>query len=469
MADRLTPLDASILYLESSETPMHAGNVAIFDEPAGGFDYDALVALVADRITLVPRYRQKVRPVFGRLARPLWVDDADFDLTYHVRRSALPRPGADEQLRELVARVLSRPLDRDRPLWEMYLVEGLAGGRFAVLSKTHHAIVDEITAVDIGQVILDDTPEPRLTSTAEPWRPQPGPGPLDLFADAVAEVVRHPNTVVDQVRTGLTGLEHAAQRVIGNVGGLAEAARAAVRPAPPGPLNVPIGSQRRFETVDAPLERYRRIRTAQGGTVNDVVLATLAGALRGWMMTRGEAVRTDSSMRALVPVSVQAPPTGNDVAVVGNQVASYLLDLPIGEPNPIVRLQRISYGMRAHADTGRAVSARALVELAGFAPSTLHALGARVASRMSRRLFNLIVTNVPGPQVPLYAAGARLSASYPVVPLTPGQAVAVGVTSYDGTVHYGLYGDRDAMPDLAVLSQCITDALDELLEASASR
>lgn len=456
------------MYLETAETPMHAGSVAIFDEPAGGFDYDALVGLVGDRIALVPRYRQKVRPVLGRLVRPVWVDDPDFDLTYHVRRSALPRPGTDEQLRELVARVLSRPLDRDRPLWEMYLVEGLSGRRFAVLSKTHHAIVDGVTAVNIGQLILDDTPEPRAT-TAEPWHPEPVPGWLDLLAGAVADAARHPTTVVDQMRTALVGVEHAAHRVMGNVGGLAEAARAAVRPAPPGPLNVPIGSQRRFETVDASLEDYRRIRKVHGGTVNDVVLATLAGALRFWLMTRGEPVSPDSSLRALVPVSVQAPPAGPDAASVGNQVASYLVDLPIGEPSPVVRVQRISYAMRAHADTGRAVSASALVELAGFAPATLHAMGARVTSGLSRRLFNLIVTNVPGPQTPLYAAGARMSASYPVVPLTAGQALAIGVTSYDGAVHYGLYADRDAMPDLAVLAQCIREALDEMLEAAATR
>ena len=457
-----------MLYLEAAETPMHAGNVAIFDEPPGGFDYDALVGLVEDRIGFVPRYRQKVRPVLGRLVRPVWVDDPDFDLTYHVRRSALPRPGTDAQLRELVARVLSRPLDRDRPLWEMYLVEGLSGRRFAVLSKTHHAIVDGVTAVNIGQLILDDTQEPRVT-IAEPWHPEPGPGWVDLLAGAVADAARHPTTVVDQVRTGLVGIEHAAQRVVGNVGGLAEAAWAAVRPAPPGPLNVPIGSQRRFETVDASLEEYRRIRKVHGGTVNDVVLATLAGALRFWLMTRGEPVSPDSSLRALVPVSVQAPPAGPDVASVGNQVASYLVDLPIGEPSPVVRLQRISYAMRAHADTGRAVSASALVELAGFAPATLHAMGARVASGLSRRLFNLIVTNVPGPQTPLYAAGARMSAAYPVIPLTACQAVAIGVTSYDGAVHYGLYADRDAMPDLAVLAQCIRDALEEMLEAAAAR
>lgn len=467
MSDRLTPLDASFIYFEAAETPMHVGSVAVFEEPAGGFDYDRLVALIEDRIAFVPRYRQRIQPVIGRLARPVWVDDADFDLTYHVRRSALPRPGGDEQLRELVARVISRPLDRERPLWEMYLVEGLAGGRFAVLSKTHYAVVDGVTAVDIGQVILDETPEPRETGPDQ-WQPEPGPSRVDLVVGALTETIKRPGTVFEQVRSGLAGIEHGAHRILDNIGGLAATARAAVRSAPPSPLNVDIGSQRRFVTVDASLDDFRNIRSAHGGTVNDVVLATLAGALRVWMLTRGEAVRPDSTIRALVPVSVRATADGEQPAV-GNRVASYLVDLPIGEPNPVMRLQRISYAMRAHADTGQAVGARALAELAGFAPPTLHALGARVASDFSRRLFNLIVTNVPGPQVPLYAAGARLLAPYPVVPLAKGQAVSVGVTSYDGRVHYGINADWDAMPDLHVLAQCITDALEELLDTTRVR
>lgn len=466
MPDRLSPLDASFLYFEAAETPMHAGSVAIFAEPSDGFDYDRLVELIDDRIALVPRYRQRMQFILGRLARPVWVDDTDFDLTYHVRRSALPRPGNDEQLYELVSRVMSRPLDRDRPLWEMYLVEGLSEGRFAVLSKTHHAVVDGITAVDIGQVILDETPEPCETGPQR-WQPEPGPGRIGLLASAVSETVRRPVTLIEQARAGMAGLEHQAQRVLDNLGGLAATARAAARPAPPSPLNVDIGAQRRFTTVDASLDDYRRIRTAHGGTVNDVVLATLAGALRVWLLTRGEAVRPDTSVRALVPVSVRSTGDG-DSPTVGNRVASYLVDLPVGEGNPVVRLQRVSFAMRAHSDTGQAVGARALAELAGFAPATLHSLGARVASGFSRRLFNLIVTNAPGPQVPLYAAGARLLASYPVVPLARGQALSVGVTSYDGGVHYGFNADWAAMPDLHVLAQCVTDALEELLDTVGS-
>jgi diacylglycerol O-acyltransferase / wax synthase len=467
MADRLSPLDASFVYFEAAETPMHVGSVAVFEEPAVGFDYDRLVELIEDRIAFVPRYRQRIQPVIGRLARPVWVDDTDFDLTYHVRRSALPRPGREDQLRELVARVMSRPLDRERPLWEMYLVEGLDGGRFAVLSKTHHAVVDGVTAVDIGEVILDDSPQPRTTGPDQ-WQPEPGPSRLDLVVGALTDTVKRPGSVVDQMRSGLAGIEHGAHRVLDNLGGLAATARAAVQAAPPGPLNVDIGSQRRYATVDAPLDHYRQIRAAHGGTINDAVLATLTGALRVWLLTRGEAVRTDSYVRALVPVSVRASADGQEPAV-GSRVASYLVDLPVGEANPVMRLQRITFAMQAHADTGQAVGARALAELAGFAPPTLHALGARVASDLSRRLFNLIVTNVPGPQVPMYAAGARLVASYPVVPLARGQAVSVGVTSYDGIVHYGINADWDAMPDLHVLAQCITDALEELLETARSR
>jgi diacylglycerol O-acyltransferase / wax synthase len=467
MPDRLSPLDASFVYFEAPETPMHVGSVALFEEPPDGFDYDRLVALIADRIAFVPRYRQRIQPVLGRLARPVWVDDTDFDLTYHVRRSALPRPGRDDQLRELVARVMSRPLDRERPLWEMYLVEGLAGGRFAVLSKTHHAVVDGVTAVDIGEVILDDSPQPR-ESGPDQWQPQPGPSRVDLVVGALTETVKRPGTVLEQLQSGLAGIEHSAQRALDNLGGLAATARAAVRAAPASPLNVNIGSQRRYATVDVSLDHFRKIRDAHGGTVNDVVLTTLAGALRVWLLTRGEAIRPGSTVRALVPVSVGATADGPAPAV-GSRVASYLVDLPVGEANPVVRLQRVSYAMRAHSDTGQAVGARALAELAGFAPATLHSLGARVAADLSRRLFNLIITNVPGPQVPMYAAGARLLASYPVVPLARGQAVSVGVTSYDGAAHFGLNADWDAMPDLDVLAQCISDALDELLETTRGR
>ena len=459
--DRLGPLDVSFLYFEDRDTPMNVGSVAVFQAP-GGFDYEGLVDLIRDRIALVPRYRQRVRPIPGRLANPVWVDDQEFDLDYHVRRSALPKPGTDDQLHELVARVMSRPLDRARPLWEMYLVEGMSGDRFAVLSKTHHAVVDGVSAVDIGAVILDDMPEPRDTLPDE-WQPAPEPGWHALVAGALAETVRRPRSLVDSFRVGIADFEHTANRAFGALSGVTAAAiRTMARPAPSLPLNGPISAKRRFATADTALDTYRRIRAAHGGTVNDVVLATVAGALRTWLLTRGEPVRASTSIRALVPVSVRRP---DEKGSLGNRISSFLVDLPVGEPNPVVRLQRISDAMQAHKDSGQAVAAEALVGLAGFAPPTLHALGARVASSVSRRVFNLIVTNVPGPQVPLYASGARLLTAYPVVPLAHGQAVAIGVTSYDGGLYYGVNADRDGMPDVGVLAQCLVDALDELAEA----
>lgn len=460
MPARLSPLDVSYLYLEEAATPMHVGSVAVFEQPERDFDYQRLLALVDDRIAFVPRYRQRVRWVPGWLANPVWVDDAHFDLTYHVRRSALPRPGSDQQLCELVARIMGRRLDRDRPLWEMYLVEDLADGRFAIVSKTHQAVVDGVTAVEIGQVILDSTPAPR-SSIADGWHPRREPSSAELVADALFDVARRPNAVVDTVRTGLGDVRHTAGRALGAVGGLAATALTVSRGTPDLPLNTQIGPHRRYTTVDTDLESYRQVRAAHGGTVNDVVLATVTGALRAWLLTRGEPVRSATTVRAMVPVSVR---DDHGADALGNRVSGLLVDLPVGEASPVVRLHRISYAMRAHKETGQAVGADALVGLAGFAPPTLHALGARVASDLSRRLFNLQVTNAPGPQEPLYAAGARLLAAYPVSPLAQGQALAIGVTSYAGSVFYGVNADRDAMSDVEVVGQCLVEALDELVD-----
>ncbi len=473
MSNRLTPLDVSFLYLEEPTTVMHVGSVLVFDAPAAGFDYDTLVRHIAARIAFVPRYRQRVRQVPGRLANPLWVDDQRFDLSYHVRRSALPRPGTMAQLRDLVARVMPRHLDRSRPLWEAYVVEGLEGGRFAVVTKSHQALVDGVNAVDLAQVILDDTPS-ATTLPADTWHASREPSLVELITGAVADAVQRPTQVVDTLRAGVGDLRVNADKVLGALGSLA---RTAASPAPDSPLNVEIGEHRRFGTVATELETYREIRAfhATGGrrrkakgsvdaaiSVNDVVLATLAGALREWMLTRGARVAPTTSLRAMVPVSVRAddPTSGESLA----RVEQLLVDLPLGEPNATVRLQQIAYQTKAHADTGRAVPARRLAEVGGFAPSTLHSLGARVASGLSRRVFNLLVTNVPGPQNPLYAAGAELLQTYPVIPLAKGQGLAVGLTSYQGGVFYGLNADREAMPDLDVLCQCVSESLEELRE-----
>ncbi|CAN5568827.1 wax ester/triacylglycerol synthase family O-acyltransferase [soil metagenome] len=462
MADRLSPLDVSFLYLEGRATPMHVGGLAIFAMPKAGFDYDTLASLIEKRISLVPRYRQKIKWVPGHLASPVWVDDAEFDLSYHVRRSALPRPGSDDQLRELVARVQSRPLDRNRPLWEMYLVEGLASNRFAIITKTHHAMVDGISAIDISQVILDSTPVPREIPD-DLWMPRPEPGAASLVVDAVSELVKRPTAVVDTMRIGLADMRNVTASVAGAVTGLLAAARIAARPAPVSPLNAPIGSQRRFAIARTDLDDYKKVRKQVDSTVNDVVLATVAGAIRGWLLSRGESVTPASVVRAMVPVSVRGD---SESGQLGNRVSSYLVDLPVGEPNPVVRLSQVSYAMKAHKESGQSVGADALVALSGFAPPTLHAMGARAASSFTRRLFNVVVTNVPGPQFPLYAAGARMLEMYPVVPLATGQALSIGLTSYDGGVYFGLNADRDAMYDADVLASLIEESLAELVEAT---
>jgi diacylglycerol O-acyltransferase len=470
MTQRLRSADLAFLAAESASTPMHNATLEVFAPPAedGGFDYDRLVGLIGDRIAFVPRYRQRIRTVPGRLASPVWVDDDDFDLTYHVRRSALPRPGSMDQLLELVARIMSRQLDRSRPLWEVYLIEGLQGeggeaNRFAILSKSHQILVDGVSTIDLGQVILDVDAEPRQT-VPDDWSPTPEPSQTALVADAIRDTVQDP-------RLGVVTARHNAQSVLRTASTLGGRALQTVnalssrRPAPDSPLAAVLSEQRRFATVRTDLEDYRRVRAEHGGTVNDVILATVTGGLRSWLMTRAESLRASRALRAMVPMSVidgDLEPTS-----LGSQVSGHLLNLPVGEASPVVRLHQVSYALKAHKETGRAVAADRLAGVAGFAPTTFHALGGRVAAEETRRGFNLVVTNVPGPQFPLYAAGARMLESYPVPPLLAGHALAIGVTSYDGAVYFGLTGDRDAVPDLDVLGQCLVEALEELVDSAS--
>ena len=476
MSDRLSPLDVSFLYLEERTTPMHVGSVMLFSPGPAGLDHARLVRHLDARIALVPRYRQRIRFVPGRIANPVWVDDERFDISYHVRRSALPRPGTQEQLEELVARVQARRLDRSRPLWEVNVVEGLQDGGFAVVTKVHQALVDGVHAVDLGQVVLDDDEdghEPPLHT----WRPGREPSFVELVASAVTDTLRRPQQLAETARAGLGDLLSAGGKAVDALGGLAFAAQQATRSQGRMPLNAEIGGHRRFAMLATDLDDYRRVRAHHlaarpagpdddpGTTINDVVLATLTGALRLWLQGRGVGVGPGSAVRALVPMSVKAQQP-SDAGAIGSRVASLLVDLPTGEPSPLMRLHQVAYQTRAHREAGQALSAPAIAGIAGFAPPTLHSLGARVASGLSRRLFNLVVTNVPGPQHPLFLDGARLLASYPVIPLARGQALAVGLTSYDGGVHYGLNGDRDAMPDLDELRRCIVESLAELVEAA---
>jgi diacylglycerol O-acyltransferase len=462
MSQRLRASDLALLARESPRTPMHNVTLEIFDPRDSGFDYDALVAHIEDRIAFVPRYRQRLRRVPGRLANPVWIDDADFELAYHVRRSALPRPGSMEQLRELTARIASRRLDPARPLWEVYFVEGLADGRVAVLAKSHEILVDGIATVDLGQVLLDVDPGPRQV-VPEEWSPHPEPTPAGLVAGALQETLRNPRLALATVQGGAQRVGRSAGAAVTRVGEVAGALTNTRRP-PASPFNIEPSAQRRVLCVRTAFKDYRKVRRAHGGTVNDVVLATLTGALRAWLMTRADPVGSGRRIRALVPMSVideELEPTS-----LGSQVIAHLVDLPIGETSPVVRLHQVSYALRAHRETGKAVAADRIAGVAGFAPTTFHALGARLAAADDHNA-NLVITNVPGPQFPMFLAGAEMVETYPVPPLHPGFGLSIGVTSYDGGVYYGITADRDALPDIDVLGQCVTEALDELVDSAS--
>jgi diacylglycerol O-acyltransferase / wax synthase len=460
MGERLRARDLAFLTAETPTAPRHNATVEVFDPGSSGFDHATLIHLIGERIAFVPRYRQRVRRVPGHVANPVWSDDPHFDLAYHVRRSALPRPGTMEQLRDLVARIVSRPLDRHRPLWEVYLVEGLEDGRVAVLTKAHQALVDGSQVVDLAQVLLDRSPDHRDLG-ADDWRPEPPTSASGLLLDAVRDSLASPLTVLDTARGVADAWWREADAATQRLTTLTNAL-AGRRSDHESAIGGTLSQQRRFATVRRSLAEHRAVRDAHGGTVNDVVLATVTGGLRSWLMTRTESLGGVRQVRAVVPVSVHDQEL--EATSVGSQIAPHFVDLPVAEPSPVVRLHQVSYSFKAHRETGRAVAANRIAGIAGFAPSTFHAIGSRVAAEQLRRGIQLSVTNVPGPQSPLYAAGAVMEQTYPVPPLLPGHALAIGVTSYDGQVFYGVTADRDRVPDADTFAVCLSEALDELLD-----
>ncbi len=462
MSERLSTRDLALLIAETPEAPAHNATIEIFECGDSEFDYGRLLELIRDRLPFVPRYRQRVKSVPGGLANPVWVDDEQFDLGYHVRRSALPRPGSLEQLRELVARIVSRPLDRSRPLWEIYFVEGLADGNVALLSKAHLALVDGVQTVDLGQLLLDLSPEPK-TLEPDDWLPEGPRSPAGMVLDAMADSVTAPETLVETLRSTTGAVLRTADETSKRVRGIA-GALAGRRPEKTTAISGPLSQQRRVVTVDTDLSDYQVVRKAHNGSVNDVILATITGGMRAWLMTRTESLGGLRQVRVVAPVSVIDEEL--EATSLGSMIAAHFVDLPVGEASPIVRLHQVSYAFQAHKENGRAVAANRLTGIAGFAPTTFHAIGSRVAAAELRRGFQVSVTNVPGPQSSLYAAGARMVGTYPVPPLLPGHPLAIGVTSYDGRVFYGLTADRDWVPDADLLGTCIREALVELVDAS---
>jgi diacylglycerol O-acyltransferase / wax synthase len=457
--DRLTGLDSSFLHLEHDATHMHVAGCMVFDgEPPA---YDELVDQIVSRLHLVPRYRQRLAFVpFGQ-GRPVWVDDPHFNPGFHVRHTALPSPGGEAQLKRLCGRIFSQALDRSRPLWELWLVEGLSDGRFALLSKTHHALVDGVSGVDIATVLFDASPDPVPVAPADnDWIPRPLPTGAQLLADALLERATVPAEIVRGVRSTLRGPRHVAARIGRALGGVGAVARLATDTAPASPLNVRIGPHRRFTWVRGDLEQFKAVKNALGGTVNDVVLAAVAGALGRYLREHGEAT-DDSVLRAMVPVSVRA-----DVerGALGNRVAAMWAPLPIGLQDPVQRLLTISRAMEGIKDSGQAVGAQVLTELTGFAPPTIMAQAARLQAR--QRMFNLVVTNVPGPQMPLYMLGRQLEAMFPMVPLAANQALGIAIMSYNGQLNFGLNADYDALPDLEALADELRSSIAELVAAA---
>ena len=451
---RMSPLDARFLAQDSATAPRQIASLAILEPGESPLTYDRLVQVINDRIDIVPRYRQVPLKIPGRIGAPMWADDTNFDISLHVRRSALPKPGSMEALRELVGRLIARRLDHDRPLWELYFVEGLSGGRAALVFKAHQALVDGSETIDLAQVLLEETAYDRVIPH-EDWNPRTEPGMAGLVLESISKNLRRP---ADALRVAEINLGRVS-RVIPGVRNR--------RPANQGILATELSGHRRFASIATKLDDFRLVRDEHGGTVNDVILAAIAGGLRGWMLTRAEPVTAKTRLRAMVPMSVAAD-DGLPTAL-GSKVRGHLLSLPVGESNPIVRLHQVSYALKDHRETGSAVAANKLANLPGFATSTFHAVGARVAEAESNRGHQIVITNVPGPQEPVYMAGERVSEVYPCIPLSDGRAVSIGVMSYDGQVFFGIVADRDAMPDADVLAQCIQESLEEMVETVGGR
>ncbi|MCD9197084.1 WS/DGAT/MGAT family O-acyltransferase [Aeromicrobium wangtongii] len=451
---RLSPLDAMFLQQDSPTVPRQVASLVIMEAGERPLTYDRLINVINERIDLVPRYRQLPRSVPGAMGTPVWLDDEDYDISLHVRRSALPRPGTVEALHELVGRLIARRLDLDRPLWELYLIEGLSDGRVALLFKAHQALVDGSETVDLAQVLLEETAHDRDIPHEE-WNPRPEPHAGELLAATLSRNVRRPGEALRIAEHNLGRLA----RKLPVIGGDAL--------TPHGVLSTDLSRHRRFASQAVDLDDFRRVREMHGGTVNDVILACIAGGIRGWMLTRAEPVSAKTALRAMVPMSVVAEdglPTS-----LGSKVRGHLLSLPVGESNPVVRLHQVSYALKDHRETGSAVAANQLAALPGFATSTFHAVGARVADAEAGRGHQIVITNVPGPQDPLYLAGEALAEVYPCIPLSGRRAVSIGVTSYHSKVFFGIVADRDAVPDVEVLGQCIQDALAELVESVEGR
>ncbi|HEX3735395.1 MAG TPA: wax ester/triacylglycerol synthase family O-acyltransferase [Solirubrobacterales bacterium] len=450
-SERLSGLDTSFLHMERARAHMHVASTIIFEGPAPS--HQEFRDHIASRLHLVPRFRQKLRFVPFDQGRPVWVDDPHLNLDYHVRQSALPAPGSEEQLRNLAARVFSQQLDRSKPLWELWLVEGLRDGRFGIIGKSHHALVDGVSGVDITTVLFDLDAEPQGSPTsAPPWLARPEPTDLKLLGDAVRERLTSPKEIVRGVRAALRG----PRQVVRGIGATSKVIGAGMA-APSTVFNTEIGPHRRFAITQADLAELKRVKDHHGGTVNDVILSIVSGGIGKYLRARGHDTE-GLEMRALVPVSVRA---AEEHGALGNRISAMMAPLPVWCEDPVERLKILSDEMGDLKASGQAVGAEILTKLTDFAPSTIASQAARL--QPAQRFFNLVITNVPGPQFPLYVLGRKMESIFPMVPLARRQALCVGIMSYNGQVNFGLVGDYDAMADLDSFALDLEAATEEII------
>ena len=459
--DRLTAVDASFLHQEDADSHMHIGAVTIFEGPPPPFT--AVAEHIRSRLHLVPRYRQKLAHPPFETGRPLWIDDHSFNIEYHVRHSALPAPGTEQQLYRLAARIASQQLDRSKPLWECWFVEGLEDDRFALIFKTHHALVDGVSGVDLATVLFDLSSTPQPLPEPESWQPRPEPTNAELLAAGAAGFVKTTLNMAERAIAAGTNPAAAIDAARDIAEGMGEMVWAILNPAPETPLNAEIGPHRRYAVVRNRLEDFRYVKGVFGGTVNDVVLTVVSGALARWLRSRG--VRTEGlELRALVPVSIRPRDQRH---ALGNQIVLMRGPLPVYIRDPVARLRFVKQQMDGLKESKQALGARVIADVQQMAPPTILAQASRL--QFSTRLFNLIVTNVPGPQFPIYMLGRQMLTFFPVAFLPKGHALAIAIMSYNGAIDFGLLGDYDALPDIDTIADGIEDGLAQLKAAARAK
>jgi diacylglycerol O-acyltransferase len=453
--DWMSPMDASFLHIEGPSNPMHIGGVSIFEGPAPPFD--RFEEMVEGKLGLVPRYRQKVRFVPLGLGRPVWVDDPHFNLSYHLRHTALPPPGSDEQLRRTAARIFAQHLDRSKPLWEIWMVEGLGESRWALLSKVHHCMVDGVSATDLMSVMFeaDDAPPP---AAADTWEPGAEPSDAELVVRTLTRRTLNPSEQLRSLRAAVRAPRESLVQARDLLRGMTSAA-GVIRPVESSSLTGPVGPHRTWSWAHVRLSDVKSVRTALGGTVNDVVLTIVSGGLRDLLESRGEPV-ADRTIRTLVPVSVRRP---GERGTYNNRVSAMFAELPIGVADPAARLDSVRSQMDGLKQSKQAVAGDVLTSLSGFAPPMLLALGARLAARSPSLGVQTGITNVPGPQQPLHTLGRRLLESFPFVPVIGNVRISIAIFSYDGGLYLGVTGDYDSSSDIDILTAGVERSMAELL------